>query len=246
MDKTWRFSKRAAALAVSLTLSAAAQAGNVRGNLDPPAQFGMPAYNGFANFDVPTSCLTAGAGWHSAGNASGDCGVISMESATIYLYPGGDGTLPGSPQGNGADNILTWSTAFSNVANILGILLDADGKVLGIDSDLTDAAVQSNPANYPGRDFYLQFFTSCLDDGEPVTSPICGNFDPIFLSFSAASILDVDPGANPQAILTDSDGKASATTAITFVVPEPGTVSLLLGALGVGWMARRRKPQASS
>jgi hypothetical protein len=239
MDKTWRFSKRAAVAAVSLALSAAAQAGNIRGNLDPPAAGGMPAYNGFAIFDVPTSCLDASAGWHSAGNASADCGAISMESATIYLYPGPD---PEVTQGTNANNILTWDSSFSSVANILGILVDGEGNVLGIDSQVMGPAAETNPGNYPGRDFFIQFVTGCLGD------PICGTFSTDLFALASVAPTGAIGVPDPRAILSDQTGNFSPTLTggLVFVaVPEPGTASLLLGALGAGWLARRRKRLAS-
>jgi len=237
MDKTWRFSQRAAVTAVSLLLGTAAQGGNVRGNLDPPATANIPAYNGFAIFDVPSACLTAGAGWHSTGNASGDCGAVSMESATIYLYPGPN---PGLPQGNTATNTLTWDSSFSSPSNIFGILIGGANNVLGIDSNLMGAAAES--PDYPSKNFFVEFVTGC-------------NADPFCTLLTFASLDFVGPTgagtiADPRAILFDNFENSSRTLpgGLTFVniaaVPEPGTLSLILGALGGGWLARRRKKQA--
>lgn len=241
-DKSWRFSQRAAVTAVSLVLGTAAQAGNVRGNLDPNGANDIPPYNGFAIFNVPVPCLNAAAGWHGTAG----CGIV-MESATIYLYSGGNGGAPNLPPGSASPASLldTLNFGAQSPSYIFGFLVDGAGHLLGLDSALS-AGVFSSPFS---RDYFLSFESGCVD--APAGDPVCD--PPIIteLAFLFAPTDVIPTAANPAGILSDDHGNSSRTTALTFVnitqaVPEPGTVSLILGALGGGWLARRRKKKLAA
>lgn len=236
-DKTWRFSQRAAAMAVSLLLGTAAQAGLVRGSLDPNATADVPAYNGFADFQVDDNCLV-GDGWKSTGTGSGDCGPVFMESATIFLYGNTPSDPPtGTPLGQA-------NFGGSSVSAIFGILT-VGGQVLGIDSDILGPV--SGTGVYSSDTFWLEFVTNCDSD------PTCGGL--IFPDLFQVTAVVTDPLANLY-MGTTCDGDAcfpvsepSRTTPgglVFTAIPEPGTLSLILGALGGGWLARRRKKQAAA
>ena len=232
-DRTWRFSQRAAAMAVSLLLGTAAQAGLVRGSLDPDAIVGVPAYNGFADFQVADNCLL-GDGWKPTGTGSGDCGAVFMQSATVFLYP--DGTPTGSPSGQA-------NFGASTPAQVSGILTQG-GTVLGIDSDILGPV--SGTGAFGNDIFWLEFVTGCNSD------PTCnGLFGPSLLTsladFQPLDVIGPDPLANLYAASCDGDcgpmSDPSRTTPgglVFTAIPEPGTMSLLLGALGLGWLERRR------
>lgn len=248
-DKTWKFSQRAAATAVSLLLGTAAEAGLVRGSLDPLATVDIPAYNGFADFQVDDNCLI-GDGWKQTGTGSGDCGAVFMQSATIYLY----GNTPSDPPGTPGTELGQVNFGAFPASEVFGILT-LGGQVLGIDSAIMGAA----PANgtYAGQDFWLQFVTGC-EFGDSS----CGNLVPDILSLLSPLGVGPFPAADPLAYLYDTtcsiDGDVefcfpganpSRTTpgGLVFVaIPEPGTMSLLLSALGLGWLSRRRAKKSAA
>ena len=235
-DKTRRFSQRAAAMAVSLLLGTAAQAGLVRGNLDPDAIVGVPAYNGFADFQVDNNCLV-GDGWKPTGTGSGDCGAVFMQSATIFLYgntPGDPATPPPLGQANFGS---------SSISQVSGILTQG-GVVLGIDTDILGPV--SGTDFYSDSSFWLEFVTGCN------AQPSCGGFfGP--LNFQTAGVVGPSPFANLyQGTACEGDfcfptSDPSRTNTLVFVaIPEPGTISLLLTALGLGFLARRREKNSAA
>ncbi len=100
-----------------------------------------------------------------------------------------------------------------------------------------------------GREFSLQFVTGCLSENELVIGdPVC---DPSTVTINFAGFgagpTDLVTVADPSAILYDNEGRSLRTNpgGLTFV-PEPGSLSLILGALGGGWLARRRKKKAAA
>lgn len=236
-NKTWKFSQRAVVAAVSLLLGTAAQAGLVRGELDPPATLNIPAYNGFADFQVADNCLV-GDGWKPTGNASGSCGSVFMQSATINLYGSNQFDPPTGPV-QGTLNFGAYPDT-----DVFGILTQG-GQVLGIDSSAMGFATANGPGNF--NSYWLQFVTGCNQN------PSCGQ--PLLITVQ--NIADF-PSADPLAYLYENgcEGDAcfpvnnpsrTAPGGLTFTaVPEPGTMGLILGALGGGWLARRRKKKTTA
>jgi hypothetical protein len=234
-NNTWRFSQRAAVTAVSLLLGTAAQAGLIRGNLDPSSDGVIPAYNGFADFQVDDNCLV-GDGWKSTDPGTGDCGVVFMQSASINLY---GNTLGDTTSGTLRD---TLTFGLFPESSVHGILVQA-GIVLGIDSDPMGPVLST----FYTQDFWLQFVTGCI--GAPVDNAVCFPPPPGFGSFAASDVPVSVP--DPIALLANvnesGSGLRTDTRGLTFrAVPEPGTMGLILGALGGGWLARRRKKKVAA
>ena len=242
-DKTWKFSQRAAAMAVSLLLGTAAQAGLVRGRLDPTATLDIPAYNGFADFQVDDNCLI-GDGWKQTGTTGG-CGAVFMQSATIYLY----GNTLNDPAGTPGTELGQVNFGTFSQFDVFGILTQG-GQVLGIDSNIMGSASASGA--YAGQEFWIEFVTGC-DFGDST----CGNLINLLSVQALEDFPDADPLANLYDTTCVEDGEVfcfpgpnpSRTTPgglVFTAIPEPGTMSLALGALGGGWLARRRKKKAEA
>ena len=239
----WRISRKAVATAVSLLLGASAQAKVGVGIFDPMTQFGIPGYQGTATFFVSDSCFNGSASGYDVFTGSGDCGVATLESATVYLY--GPGPLPAPPPG-GPTPPSTFSLGPSSLS-VTGVHIIA-GQIAGIDTTAGFSFAADPVHSGTTSQFTLQFLSGCLP-GDPVAN--CGAlFGPLFFglgdSFGPAAV-----GAIPTVTLMDSQSDdpqgAQSIANIVFTtqpdatVPEPGTLGLILGALGGGWLARRRK-----
>ena len=216
----------------------------VRARLDPFAVSGIPVpgYNGYADFEVfpsvtggPSPCLV-GDGWKSV-NSSTSCGSVSLYDSVIYLYGDDPGQGPGnSPHG---DTTKFVSLFFGQILSdaIFGIYV-AGGEIQGIDMNPVSPYVGTDGA-YAGRSFLLSFGTNCGGVG------LCPGFDPFG---SLADATQPTNGLRTTDITFTSGLPESARMQSVFpgptAVPEPGTLSLLFGALGGAWLARRRsKPK---
>lgn len=212
----------------------------VRARLDPFAVSGIPVpgYNGYADFEVADACVSSN-GWKPV-NSSSSCGAVSLYDSVIYLY----GDEPGEGPGNSAlqDTMRFFSlgstippSVSSPTANkIFGIYV-AGGKVEGIDMNLLSP--YSGPTGgYEGRNFLLEFGTGCD------SSASCTGFNPFG---SLADALQPTNGLRTDRITFTSGLPATGPQQSVFpgptaVIPEPGTLSLMLGVLGGAWLARRR------
>lgn len=215
--------RRVAASSLLLLLTAAAQGAIYSGRFDPvgvPPDF--PGFNGEAIFNVDNSCFDLSDGWHET-NSSTSCGDAFMTSATVNLYEPEDTILDPA---NRAD-FFTLTGSYS----LLGVYI-VDGLLAGVDTDpLGPAFGSGDPDEHwtNSTPFWLQFESGCLGD-----SPMPGCF-PSFLTYSSSS--------DPAYIYVGGTDLAnrSGPAVVTFqAVPEPGTLSLLLGALGLGWLTRKR------
>jgi hypothetical protein len=104
----------------------------------------------------------------------------------------------------------------------------------GVDTDPMGA--YSTSGVYSGDQFWLQFVSGFCETG---CSPP-GGIDPAYLSVN-----DIDNIGPPGTVIFGPQC-AAATNCIIPSVPEPGTLALLFGALGGGWLARRRKRNAAA
>ena len=215
LDRPLRKFLGALSAVVLFLLSAAATAGAVGGRWDPPV-----FWEGVAEFFVPdppgSPCLTAPPGAESVNGVNPCTGVVLVSVSADRS----DGTNTGHLSFGGPDN----------TANIDKIFLDpsASQPVQGINMS---APFELSCTNTLGEfcddeSWFLQFtFTS---EGDSVSNAV-----------KLLSCLDVDFETGG---CDDSGGFTTAATSrdISFT-PEPGTLGLILGALGAAWSARRRK-----
>lgn len=220
----------ALSLAGGVGIAGVAQAGLYKGIFDPTL------FQGFAYIDVPLACQSAGTGWIDTST----CGGVDFVSATVTPQ----GTVPAGQDQN--DQI-----AFGFVADgVTGLWWD-NGVLAGIDTGIVgvDATVIGPGFSDPDLPFgnpngyYLQFSSGHAGNPEIGVDPSVLLFeclqgieeDFVPLSFSHCP--------EPQACTFSQIGDPA--TQDPFVpVPEPGSIALVLGALGAALLARRRMAKA--
>lgn len=231
-QRTGRMARRVLVSTLSLLFGTAAHAGFYPGHIDPGGNgTDIPGFTGDVVFDIPNGCFTfEGAGWkatdQNVGSSSG-CGNATLVSGTIYLYS----TSPADPPSPG---IVLDQFTLSNW-DLLGIY-SSNGILLGVDSD--PMGPEPGSSTYMNDLFWLQFVSEHCQTG--CTPPGEFGSDPAYLSVN-----DINNFGPPGTVIF---GPECRTADNCFVpgIPEPGTLSLLLGALGGGWLARRRKRNAAA
>jgi hypothetical protein len=192
-----------------------AQGAIYSGRFDPSGDGAdFPGFTGEALFTVDDGCIAEGDGYHFV-NPSGGCGDSFMTSATVSLF---DPTDP-EPLDSG-DRVDSFS--LSGHFDLIGVLISG-GQVTGVDTDIVGPAYGAgySPHWTSSTPFWLQFQSGCLgdnpDDG-------CFFIDPAFIYMGENQIQSAPATVTFQAV----------------TVPEPGTLALVLGAVGLGWLVRRR------
>ena len=176
--------------------------------------------NGTALLTVGDNCLTQDGFFEVNGFSDSGC-TVSLVSATVNLVDGLAGTASFTL---GADTEDIWGI---DVAG--GVLVGLDTLPIG------PGVVSENPDGNLDGFWWIQWWdgVNSLDDGNgPFTNTV---------SLEFTEPCDTDSG-NPSGCTT----VVSTATTVTFTqtTPEPGSLGLLLGALGAGWWARRRKDAA--
>jgi hypothetical protein len=182
------------------------------GNWDPSFGDGFPnlGFRGQSTFDVSSGCLTS-PGFHSD---NGDNCIITLLTASLDLY--------NASLGSGAPTLQTLIYAPPAI--------DPDP----LDQVFVNAALTVTGVN-------MSTFIGPQFD----TSPATGYSGPLFLQFildpngsSNAFIFtgDCSEGCSPD--LSNPSNPAAIRISV-LQVPEPGSLALLFGALGAGWLARR-------
>jgi len=219
----------------------AAQAGNVRLAWDPSfgAAFPLLGFAGDAVLQYPDGCLATNA---TLVTISDPCNVppdeIAFTSVFLDLFDlGTDPTMSGEPVEH--LNFLG-STTPSTIQNIIvggNTVIGLNTFIFGFET--TSGAVDSLPA---GEDVWLQFVTpfsivdNCEFDCLVVGQPTAFMFVRPPSGFAGT---DLCPNGDGDSSCLRSDPAPVTITAIT--VPEPGSVVLLLAALGAGFIAFRRR-----
>ncbi|MEP7063781.1 MAG: PEP-CTERM sorting domain-containing protein [Betaproteobacteria bacterium] len=195
-----------------LLTAAAAQGAIYSGRFDPTGTApDFPGFTGEALFTIDDGCVALGDGYHYV-NASNGCGDSFMTSATVNLFD----PLASEPLLVG-DRVDSFSLA--GHFDLAGVLISG-GQVTGVDTDIVGPAFG---AGYPTHwtnttPFWLQFVSGCLG-----ATPDDGCFtDPAFI------------------YMGDTQNQSKPATVTFERVPEPGTLALVLGAIGLGWLLRRR------
>lgn len=242
--KTLRTSLGTLAAVAAVTLGSPAHAGHVGANWDPTF------HNGVASFfvpDLPSPCLGLGAGFHTVnGSGIGDtCLGVLIESADVNI------NVPTGPGAVVAHLVLPPPIPASNAIT---------GMVLGNPGD-DPAVVGFNSAGISSPNVIQLSAVSCtgdcptnwfivFDSGLPLSTLYestlydSGRLDGLFNTVAIYEQFCGD-GCGPRQLLNDGEGAISTdVTFTTLTTPEPGSLVLLLGALGAGWLARRRKVAA--
>jgi hypothetical protein len=201
------------------------------------------AWSGQAQFSVPDDCLlnadtSAGSKFvfDTPAAPNGDCNM-RLESATVTLYHESVG--PG-----------TFETVIFPSRSLVGTGVDGMevAKINGL-----NAVVGIRTRNYefeaatPGTSFSptgeLWMWWAMPDGIDPVygsTSDVCVNEETQFRGPCNPNDPQYDSNPAPIALLTTCYDRFGCVTS-SETIPEPGTLGLALGALGAGWLARRRK-----
>lgn len=223
MTNAWKsLANITVAIACSI-FAVGAHAGNVRGNWDPvfSGQFADTGFRGEVTFYVPNDCLLS-TGW----KANGSCGVpgdmdMYLIDAKVWLYDTSDGVppfpdLPGMPI-----DFFPGTQSLDPINLIMGVDVQAN-KVVGLD-------------------------TRWIGPEDSLSSSQAPPFLSLILT-TGFSLEGADPGAYLQGctfvgteipVCETSQFELSNTGVVTYT-PEPGSLALLLGALGAGWYVRRR------
>lgn len=235
-QKNGRMARRVLVSTLSLLFGTAAHAGFYPGHIDPGGNgTDIPGFTGDVVFNIPDSCIHSdGSGWQATDNnvgASLGCGSASVVSGTINLYSVAttEPAFPGQVLGQ-FSLAETW--------DVLGVL-SANGVLLGIDTNAMGPEIGTafgDHDDWEGDSFWLQFVSGACPADDGCTPP--GQFfaDPAFIS-----ITDINNFSPPGTVTFGRECQSADPCFVTAAVPEPGTLALLFGALGGGWLGLRRK-----
>ena len=185
-------------------------------------------FSGVATFDVSNACLLTN-GFHS--NNAGGC-AVNWTAATV--------TLTDSPY----TDTFNYSAFLPDPYAVLNIWVD-NFELAGVNSNKIGPVIVTGHGTL-NRPWWIQYeFTP-----SPTTPGLGDGFAPLAAFgpgdgthgfglvnlFTGSCDGSCTPNLQPSAV-----ANVESFTRISQAVPEPGTLGLILGALGSGWFARRRK-----
>ena len=177
--------------------------------------FDPDSFGGEYIIDVNPSCLALN-GWLANNDMCGPMSLTSAFADVVNSNPAYVGQLTFAPP----------------TSDLLGIYVYG-GEIVAFDTDLVQNS-GSDPTS--GDTWFIQFVSGMM--------PSCIENCYDFSDFAPANVIDpslqgvylyVNQGVDPVQ-RADYIGPAAA-------IPEPGTLSLLFGALGGGWLARRKRKE---
>jgi hypothetical protein len=236
---TKQLSLTVTASAISVLFGTAASGAYYPGKMDPGGTGTVPGWNGTAIFQIDSSCVPAGfTGWMATNQNPGvcsGCGNASVFSANVLLYS----KSPSTPPGPVLDSFTLGTSNTHGLPNpptfdIVGVY-DLNGQLDGVDTFAMGPV--SGSSTYSADNFWLQFVSGFCNP-DIASCPALGP--------DASGYLFYQPGGEGN-ILTGNVANVTFGPSCDNnpvgcrVVPEPGTLGLIAGALGAGWLIRRRK-----
>lgn len=209
--------------AISLLYGSAAYGGFYPGHIDPGGTSTVPAFTGDAVFDIPSTCF------HEGVNITGSlgCGTAMVYSALIDLYMTDPAVPPAFPNDVPIGHFSLTPIDSWNISRIFV----SGGALAGVET----GQMGPNPGTdgWAGRNFWLDF--DCDD---------CFS-DPAYIYINQPGFPEVIGDISNPGIVTFGPAcrevNGVPVDCVVTATPEPGTLALLFGALGGGWLARRRK-----
>jgi hypothetical protein len=220
---------------VALGANGAAQATLVVGVFDPTFGGLLPnvKYSGTASFNIAQSCLNnsladaQGVFIYSVNTCNGNAAGMSFLGADVAftdLSGTGIGSLHFNAIGGAIIGMFVQNHSVVGVqSELIGPATVMGGLLNGDQFELVFG--QTNPVHDPG------------ETGEPERGDGDHDYDDQMASYFTATHLILVGGPACGA----SCPSVSAAAATTFAVPEPGSLALVLGALGAGWLTRSKK-----
>jgi len=211
---------RLSLLCAGFVVGAAANAGNIRGNWDPSlgGSFVGTGFSGEIEFFVPDACLDATRYVPNSDPCSnGDMELISLE-VTLYEVA--------SPSNVYAVISFDPNQVPNPIQGVDVDMLSSPQFVVGLDTDPMGPQTSGVAATVAPASVFMQFFSG-VDDG-----PSAGTY--LYASTGCVQ------GDDNRWDCSRSDFRSIRASVTYSAVPEPGSLGLLLSAMGVGWLARRR------
>jgi hypothetical protein len=206
-------------LAAVMIWGAPAQAKVIGSSFDPTI------FSGVGTFFVPdppgSGCLTLGIGFHAVNGANSCTGVV-LEAASVTANDGlGDTYTLSLPPPTPAANAVT------------GMVLNPAASPIVVGFNTTEIPITQDSCSGPscGTNSWDIQWVSGLPSG--------GGGEDIRTFFVQNPLEGLD-----NQVLLYENGSLVGTAANVAFTPEPGSLGLLLGAVGAGWLARRRKAAA--
>jgi hypothetical protein len=207
-------------LAAVMIWGAPAQAKTIGSSFDPTI------FSGSGTFFVPdppgSDCLTLGIGFHAV-NGYNSCNGVVLEAASVTATDGiGDTFVLSLPPPTPAANAVT------------GMVLNpaANPIVVGFDTiEIPITQISCSGPHCGANSWDIQWVSGLQPEGDDWAYDRYG-WNPL-------------DGLSNEVKLFENSSLFGTATTVTFTnAPEPGSLGLLLGALGAGWLARRRKAAA--
>lgn len=230
--------------AVSLMYGTAAHGGFYPGHVDPTGTGIVPGFHADFVVNIDPGCLAGG--WqptnqNPAVSGSG-CGNASLYSATVDLYSAltTDPPVPGTVLGH----FVLGPNAGFPIVGVVGL----SGQPKEIDTGPMGPAPglpEGSHNDWVNHSFWLQFVSGECLEGCPSFPPPSG-IDPGYILMD---FLDLEHLSNPGIVSFGPQCREVQGVPVDCVIgatPEPGTIGLILGALGGGWLARRRKEKSAA
>jgi hypothetical protein len=221
---------------VALGATGAAQATLVGGNFDPNFGGNLTGtfFSGTFQFEISQACLNPS--WDLFVYRTSTCGGNASGEVFDFAHVTFTGTESGTV--NFATGDLT----------VLGMYVQ-NHRVIGVQTALSTPV--SAMGGLAGDQFEIIFGRTNLtasqaveESGAPTGHDGDGDLDDFsFTDFQVTSLVLVSGPACTSSTATVPCPDTSKPAATHFV-PEPGSLSLALGALGAGWLVRRKKPGA--
>lgn len=218
-DRSNRIALSALAAASIFALAAPAQAGFIGSRFDPPF------FAGVGTFFLPDTpaCLGLPDGFNSVNGGSDPCSGVVLVNASV------------SVSDDGGSVHLSLPPPTPSATAVTGLVIDSESSSLVVGVNTTFIQLSVDPGSCTGDLCGYEWWIawdSGLPDSDLLAAAISGlsNSVTLFRQFC------------PEGCIGDREQFGDPAVDVTFFpVPEPGSLALLVGALGAGWIVRRRR-----